>query len=150
VVPEHSNPNDPASSAGPSASKLQYHLEAVKLTADWIKWIVVVETALLAANGFLLRDLTPKPWSFSWTASGAGLFSFIVSILAATVVLGTLPNYLTEFDTERGLTGADGYWTGWSIKSQWGMSVGWWTKVQVIFFVLGLAAFGLAIVCGRA
>ena len=64
--------------------------EAIKLVSDWAKWLVTIETAIITIIGAFFA--TDQPMQISAKMVGTfAIGSFTVSIIAAAILLLTLP-----------------------------------------------------------
>ena len=64
--------------------------EAIKLVSDWAKWSVTIETAIITIIGAFFATDQPVPVSAKLIGTFA-IGSFTVSIIAAAILLLTLP-----------------------------------------------------------
>lgn len=64
--------------------------EALKALADWSKWLISIETALSALLIAILEGKITLTQNNDEFLCGA-LFAFVLSILAATMLLGAIP-----------------------------------------------------------
>ena len=64
--------------------------EAIKLVSDWAKWLVTIETAIITIIGAFFATDQPVPISAKLVGTFA-IGSFTVSIIAAAILLLTLP-----------------------------------------------------------
>ena len=64
--------------------------EAIKLVSDWAKWLVTIETAIITIIGAFFA--TDQPMQMAAKVIGTlAIGSFTVSIIAAAILLLTLP-----------------------------------------------------------
>ena len=64
--------------------------EAIKLVSDWAKWLVTIETAIITIIGAFFA--TDQPMQMEAKVIGTlAIGSFTVSIIAAAILLLTLP-----------------------------------------------------------
>ena len=64
--------------------------EAIKLVSDWAKWLVTIETAIITIIGAFFATDQPMQMSAKMIGTFA-IGSFTVSIIAAAILLLTLP-----------------------------------------------------------
>lgn len=67
-------------------------LEALRLIADWAKWLITIETGAIAIIGAVIKvETATSSESVRVFATGA-IVSFVISIAAAATLLLTLPD----------------------------------------------------------
>jgi hypothetical protein len=87
--------------------KTETQLEGLKALADWAKWIVSLQMAVVGGLviGILKGEL--KSVGGSVTLLVAAAVSFVVSIIAATVLMGQIPPAIER--VSMGISGTDGF-----------------------------------------
>ena len=122
-------------------------LDAIKLMNDWSKWLVTVQTAAIAALGFLSRQADLEKLSTPWGKAAilAGVVStilFVVSIALASYLLLYLPSIAEELpkDANPNYKPLPLCYTRVPFRPGW--QVGTFTAWQSRSFVLGIALFG--------
>ena len=116
-------------------------LEAIRLINDWGKWLIAIETAAVAVIGALFtagRPVSPTVRLLGSLAMGC----FLVSIIAAAMLLATLPEIAqTIAPTENVWNASD------SVAGRlFHMSTQYFALVESIFFGLGVSLFVATIV----
>jgi hypothetical protein len=109
-------------------------LEAVKLIADWAKWLVTIETAGLAVIGGVLKAGDNALPISARVCLTMAVSSFVVSIAAAAFFLLSLPEI-----TERLSGGHGSVWL--REDSVIGIRLQTLAIVESLFFGVGVVAF---------
>ena len=126
-------------------------LEAIKLMNDWSKWLVTVQTASIAALGFLSRQADLEKLTTLWGkvaifAGVSGIVFFTASIGVASYLLLYLPSIAEELpdqvDTATNLQPL--CYTRVPFRPGW--QVGTFTAWQSRFFVAGIVLFALTFI----
>ena len=123
-------------------------LDAIKLMNDWCKWLVTVQTAAIAALGFLSRNADLDQLTTTWgkvaILSGvASTILFVASIALASYLLLYLPSIAEELPKEPGPNYKPLPLSYTRVPFRPGWQVGTFTTWQSRSFVLGIAMFGL-------
>ncbi|MDH6609281.1 hypothetical protein M2164_004916 [Streptomyces sp. SAI-208] len=106
--------------------------EAFKIVADWAKWTITVETAVVVAVGALFGTGEV----FSWTAKVTGsvtVGSFLISTVAAAMLLASLPDV-----EQQNLDPDMSVWT--TADSVAGVTLQSLAIFEAIFFGVGIVA----------
>lgn len=76
--------------------------EALRLVSDWAKWLVTIETAIITLIGAFLATDQPVQLPARLVGSLA-IGSFTVSIIAAAILLLTLPEIAQNIRSDRNI-----------------------------------------------
>ena len=76
--------------------------EAIKLVSDWAKWLVTIETAIITIIGAFFATDQPVPVSAMLIGTFA-IGSFTVSIIAAAILLLTLPEIAQNLRSDQNI-----------------------------------------------
>jgi hypothetical protein len=126
-------------------------LEALKLLNDWCKWLVGVQTAAIAALGFLARatDVAALQTTFGSLAVAAGTASiacFVGSMALASYLLLFIPSMVEQLSETYGSQHAPQPLSYTKVPFRPGWQVGTFTAWQSRLFVVGIALFALSFV----
>jgi hypothetical protein len=118
-------------------------LEALKLLADWAKWLVAVQTGVLAAIGtFLKPEGIAKLGGYSKGMLSLTVALFTISILAASYLLKSLPATAQRLPPP----GTDDIFLMGTYEGTKGARVSKVTTVATYAFIAGLVCFTLSII----
>jgi hypothetical protein len=119
--------------------KKERQQEAIKVLAEWSKWLVTLQPAAIVAIGALIKLGPEEPLSFAakvWVITS--LLFFVLSIVAASFVLGALPTMVERLPSsasdEKGVYDMSVYF----IFRLWHLIL-----AEHAFFVLGILSFSV-------
>ncbi len=116
-------------------------IEAVKLLADWAKWLITIETTAIAAVALVTTVRDPYTrGAVSVLASGA-VFFFVLSIISATLLLRSLPGIMQTIEPSQSI---------WETEDSNAMISGFNTlalvRLESTFFGIGLLLIGALLI----
>lgn len=126
--------------------------EIIKLLFDWNKWLVAVQTAAIAALGFLTKTGTNK---YALVFGALTIIFFVLAIVLSSFFLLNLPYLIEEKETEsKFFTGSQRVRFTWLWQRQkwWPFDRGPWrvgtfTTHITRFFLIGILLFSLTFIC---
>lgn len=126
--------------------------DSIKLLFEWNKWLVAVETASIAALGFLVKDSS----SCTKILGSLTILVFVVAILLSVFFLLNLPHMIADGGGERSRRLNDEQVPfRWEYQRKMGSRnkhgpwiVGTFTKWITRFFITGIILFALTFCSG--
>jgi len=117
-------------------------LEGLKLISDWAKWLITIETAVIASIGVAFRQEGTRLPFLSRVLTTAAVVSFVISIAAASLLLLSLPEIAQSLrsDTNIWLTRDS------VIGRVFGMNTQDFATIESFFFGMGVVCFAAVIV----
>ena len=100
-------------------------MEALKLVSDWSKWLVTIETLAIALLGSLFTSSKIEIPKLAKKLGTAALVCFVISIVAAAMLLLTLPEIAQSLQSDVNI---------------------WMTKDSVAYSILRLNTQGFAVI----
>ena len=133
--------------------------ETIKLLFDWNKWLVTVQTAAIAALGFLTKDGVNEA---ALILGGMTIFVFVIAIGLSSFFLLNLP-YLIEEEGDEDEDGEEDrknrFISYRRVKFRWAGQKSWWwfgekeawkvgkfTKYITRLFLVGIMLFSLTFI----
>jgi hypothetical protein len=117
-------------------------LEALRLISDWGKWLITIETAAIAVIGGVLANTDRHFPVLAKVFATSAVGSFLVSIVAAAMLLLTLPEIAQTVRADQNI-----WLTSDSVAGRLlGMNTEGFALVESVFFGCGLILFVAAIV----
>ena len=108
-------------------------VEAVKLLADWAKWLVAIETTAIAVVAFVATMHDPYIRGMASVLASGAVFCFASSVIAATLLLRSLPGIMQTIKPGQNI---------WDTEDAAGLTLGCSTsalmKIESTFFGIGL------------
>ena len=116
-------------------------IEAVKLLADWAKWLITIETTAIAAVALVSTVHDPYTrGAVSVLACGA-VVCFVVSIISATLLLRSLPGIMQTIEPSQSI---------WRTEDSNAMVSGFDTlalvRIESTFFGIGLLLIAVLLI----
>ena len=102
-----------------------FSLEALKLIADWAKWLITIETVAIGAIAVGIKESAASGFSMAKLLSTAAIVSFVISIAAAALLLLSLPEIAQNINPSTNI---------------------WLTQDSIIGRVFGLNTQGFAVI----
>ena len=109
-------------------------LEAIRLISDWGKWLVTIETAAIAVIGTALLTTDRTVSGLAKVFGTLAMSSFLLSIIAAAMLLLTLPEIAQSVRTDQNIWLTEDSVAGRLL----GMNTQAFAAVESVFFGGGL------------
>lgn len=116
-------------------------VEAVKLLSDYAKWLVTIETTAVAGLSYILAVNDPFAHGFIRGLACGAVVAFIMSILAVTALLRTLPTIMQDVKPGHSI---------WKTQDKSGMGFRFGTSTLAALgstcFVIGVLLVGVTVI----
>ena len=116
-------------------------IEAVKLLADWAKWLITIETTAIAAVALVSTVHDPYTRGVVSVLASGAVLCFVLSIISATLLLRSLPGIMQTIEPSQSI---------WETEDSNAMISGFDTlalaKLESTFFGTGLLLIGALLI----